>query len=696
LLVTSSTAQLFVQHSQQQGSAGWRPLGLADAINFWGGGARSPLGNSRGSPLRWVLVVLLVSVLYFAREFVNIDFQMDDLDEFSSGERTPLPQRRRGMAMGLALLGLVFLSVLCELLRIRMCLSRGDLFKSRKHHKQGGTTTSYRIDDSPCWVKDREGGEQQLREVSKIEYDARKSQQKQLVEHYRKYWWAVFVLVVLAIFTVVMVAVLLASWVQGHFKELAQEYQHPTAGHESDIWSLLPWQPLVAALVLLFLVSVIRNSLQELRPCLRAQGLMTSSGWLLQLGMFWVCYCVVSLFVCLGNIVSNCKVNDEDQLKCPYVAALCRNAAGGGVVSYIWSAASDALTPDDIDDEKVKPNGGITAGEGHGTSAGLVGLALAAIIAAIAKWVEQVGIERGAGILNTSVARIPMEKQLVWLSKNRFFKKCLGPLDERLEVESFDSTITVQLNTWDPNDDTCKADGLLSYRTLAVLDMVQLTERLNDGSGAGLLKELFSAASMTTDRHSFLFLGDDHNRKIRIMTMLLNEVSSHFRDGFVMRDRDPDSVVEHTYCVGLTNETGERVDQQKIRLFVTAKDTLDQLRKCDFEQLSVDMENEWKDRSRTQKERRRDEHKVWDHSPRFRRGTSREQCGGLRPEYEGGRVNRKRWQTLVEMAHLKAGVPHPSGSTSRGGNDLIWDVTLCIPKHQASQATQRAMRLAGK
>jgi len=249
----------------------------------------------------------------------------------------------------------------------------------------------------------------------------------------------------------------------------------------------------------------------------------------------------------------------------------------------------------------------------------------------------------------------------------------------------------MQLNTWEPSTDTSNADGLLSFRTLAVLDMAQLTAGLRDGTDAALLEELLFAASMTTDRHGFLFLAEESNQKSRIMTMLLNAVSSHFRLGFMMRDVDPDSVVEREYCIGLTNEAGERVDHQKIRLFVTAKDTLEQLRACNFEQLSTDMEDEQKQSSAAEKKGRWDKHMVWDkpiaptpspHQERkgahFRRMTSKEQCGGLRPEFEGGRVNRKRWQTLVEMAHLKA-----------ANNDLIWDMTICIPKHQASQATAR-------
>ena len=125
LLVTSSTAQLFVQHSQQQGSAGWRPLGLADAINFWGGGACSPLDNSRGSPLRFVLLGIFFLLLVLAVQVTAAA---------GGPARSPFPTdpafcdiraARYGTWGLIVLLAVLFLFVLSEVLRIRtLCVGR--------------------------------------------------------------------------------------------------------------------------------------------------------------------------------------------------------------------------------------------------------------------------------------------------------------------------------------------------------------------------------------------------------------------------------------------------------------------------------------------------------------------------------------------------------------------------------------------
>ena len=59
--------------------------------------------------------------------------------------------------------------------------------------------------------------------------------------------------------------------------------------------------------------------------------------------------------------------------------------------------------------------------------------------------------------------------------------------------------------------------------------------------------------------------------------MLQNCISERFRLGFMMHQADPDSVEKKGFKICLTNETGERVEQQKIRLFVTEASTLDRL-----------------------------------------------------------------------------------------------------------------------
>jgi hypothetical protein len=59
--------------------------------------------------------------------------------------------------------------------------------------------------------------------------------------------------------------------------------------------------------------------------------------------------------------------------------------------------------------------------------------------------------------------------------------------------------------------------------------------------------------------------------------LLQNAISERFRLGFMMHQADPDSVEKKGFKICLTNETGERVDQQKIRLFVTEASTLDRL-----------------------------------------------------------------------------------------------------------------------
>lgn len=261
------------------------------------------------------------------------------------------------------------------------------------------------------------------------------------------------------------------------------------------------------------------------------------------------------------------------------------------------------------------------------------------------------------------------------------FAFCLGvesaeikPLQRLREGEQFDSTITVQLNSWAPTDAGINADedGVLSFRTLATLNMQQLMAGLND-HGSGLIRELTFAATMTTDRHGFIFLDDEKNQKIRIMTLLLNSLSERFRLGFLMRDQDPDSVTERTFCMGLTNEVGERVSQQKIRLFVTAAETLDALAGVDFDKLSDAMEDNWRRQSEAEKDDTLLQHELWDEATQAQtvpglHTLSRGALGGLKPAFESR--NWKRWQTLVEMARLK-----------KEGNSLIWDITLCVPKN---------------
>ena len=62
-----------------------------------------------------------------------------------------------------------------------------------------------------------------------------------------------------------------------------------------------------------------------------------------------------------------------------------------------------------------------------------------------------------------------------------------------------------------------------------------------------------------------------------------------------MHQADPSSVVAKTYQICLTNETGPRVPQQKIRLFMTEKETLGSLAEgCDFTALADTMQTDWK------------------------------------------------------------------------------------------------------
>ena len=77
--------------------------------------------------------------------------------------------------------------------------------------------------------------------------------------------------------------------------------------------------------------------------------------------------------------------------------------------------------------------------------------------------------------------------------------------------------------------------------------------------------------------------------------LLQNAISERFRDGFLMHQADPSSVVAKTYQICLTNETGPRVPQQKIRLFMTEKETLGSLAEgCDFTALANTMQTDWK------------------------------------------------------------------------------------------------------
>jgi hypothetical protein len=77
--------------------------------------------------------------------------------------------------------------------------------------------------------------------------------------------------------------------------------------------------------------------------------------------------------------------------------------------------------------------------------------------------------------------------------------------------------------------------------------------------------------------------------------LLQNAISERFRDGFLMHQADPSSVVAKTYQICLTNETGPRVPQQKIRLFMTEKGTLGSLAEgCDdFDALADTMQKHW-------------------------------------------------------------------------------------------------------
>jgi hypothetical protein len=74
-----------------------------------------------------------------------------------------------------------------------------------------------------------------------------------------------------------------------------------------------------------------------------------------------------------------------------------------------------------------------------------------------------------------------------------------------------------------------------------------------------------------------MFLDDKNDIRGRIMTIMQNALSERFRLGFLMHQADPDSVEANTYSICLTNETGPRVDQQKIRLYMTETETLEQL-----------------------------------------------------------------------------------------------------------------------
>ena len=78
---------------------------------------------------------------------------------------------------------------------------------------------------------------------------------------------------------------------------------------------------------------------------------------------------------------------------------------------------------------------------------------------------------------------------------------------------------------------------------------------------------------------------------------------------------DSSSVEQRTYCICLTNETGPRVDQEKIRVFMTEKQTLLDLANadtgCDFAALSDTMEYDWKQKSATEKTSELDSYQNW-------------------------------------------------------------------------------------
>jgi hypothetical protein len=63
----------------------------------------------------------------------------------------------------------------------------------------------------------------------------------------------------------------------------------------------------------------------------------------------------------------------------------------------------------------------------------------------------------------------------------------------------------------------------------------------------------------------------------------------------------------------------------------------------------------------------------------------RQKLGGLKPTFEFG-PNWKRWQTLLEMAHLMR------GQGKSGSGALVWDVLVYVPKKLGAEDILEKMR----